>query len=451
MKIYNSFSKELVEVEPNKDGLVGIYACGPTVYDYTHIGHGRKYVNDDVMRRALRYLGYKTRFVMNITDVGHLVSDSDEGEDKLEKGAAKSGKTVWRVAEEFTSYFHEAMSSLAIIPPDVECKATDHIQEQIEMVKGLIAKGFAYETDQAIYFEVAKFPRYANLFGQSLEEKVVAAREEVNTDNQKRSVSDFALWFKCVGRFSDHQMRWVSPWGEGFPGWHIECSAMSRKYLGDQFEIHTGGEDHKSIHHPNEIAQSEAYTGIEPFAKIWMHHAFLKINGAKMSKSHNNYLRVEDVTEKGFESLALRYMYLTTHYRKVMNFTFESLEAAATALKKLRQAAQNPSEGKIDNFENYDEKFSGCLENDLNMAEALAVVWEVVKSDLTKELKTSLLKKFDQVLGLDLFRVELVSEEVKQLLEAREKARAEKNYELADQLREQIGKLGYQVKDSVRK
>ncbi|KKT39009.1 MAG: Cysteine-tRNA ligase [Candidatus Collierbacteria bacterium GW2011_GWF1_44_12] len=342
LKIYNSLSRQIEEIKPIHSGEIGMYACGPTVYDFTHIGHGRKYVNDDILRRVLVVIEeLKVTHVQNVTDVGHLVSDSDTGEDKMEKGAKKAGKTVWEVAEEFTEYFRKTMKDLNVLPPTVECKATDHIQEQINLIKTILEKGHAYETDEAVYFDVSSFPDYGQLFGQTLDEKLVGARDEVETETLKRNPADFALWFKRVGKFADHSMYWPSPWGDGFPGWHIECSAMSMKYLGEQFEIHTGGEDHLSIHHPNEIAQSESATGKKPFVKYWFHSIFLMVDGKKMGKSLGNYLRVEDVVAKGFSALALRYYFLSTHYRKQMNFTWEGLNSAQSALNRLNELVGN--------------------------------------------------------------------------------------------------------------
>ncbi|MCX5636126.1 MAG: cysteine--tRNA ligase, partial [Planctomycetota bacterium] len=338
MDIYltNSLTRKKEKFEAIAPPDVGMYTCGITVYDYAHIGHGRKYVTDDILKRVLTANGYKVKHVQNVTDVGHLISDADEGEDKLEKGAIKQGKTVWEVAEFFTKNFYESMDKLNIIRPDVICKATDHIKEQIELVQKLMDKGFAYDTPEAVYFDIAKFPKYGEAFGQKLEDKKVAARGEVQTGEHKKSPADFALWFKRVGRFENHTMHWDSPWGDGFPGWHIECSAMSMKYLGEQIDIHTGGEDHISIHHPNEIAQSEAATGKSPFVKYWLHTAFLTIDGKKMSKSLENFYTVSDVAKKDFDPLALRYLYLGAHYRDPLNFTWDSLQAAQSALVKIK-------------------------------------------------------------------------------------------------------------------
>ncbi|KKT36091.1 MAG: cysteinyl-tRNA synthetase, cysteinyl-tRNA synthetase [Candidatus Collierbacteria bacterium GW2011_GWC1_45_47] len=456
LKIYNSLSRQIEEIKPIHSGEIGMYACGPTVYDFTHIGHGRKYVNDDILRRVLVVIEeLKVTHVQNVTDVGHLVSDSDTGEDKMEKGAKKAGKTVWEVAEEFTEYFRKTMKDLNVLPPTVECKATDHIQEQINLIKTILEKGHAYETDEAVYFDVSSFPDYGQLFGQTLDEKLVGARDEVETETLKRNPADFALWFKRVGKFADHSMYWPSPWGDGFPGWHIECSAMSMKYLGEQFEIHTGGEDHLSIHHPNEIAQSESATGKKPFVKYWFHSIFLMVDGKKMGKSLGNYLRVEDVVAKGFSALALRYYFLSTHYRKQMNFTWEGLNSAQSALNRLNELVGNLT-GEIEpdgwsaEGEGYYKKFVAAVEDDLNTPQALAAIWEMMKSDISDQAKKNLIAIFNQVLGLELGTIEEVEipVEIKELMKEREKAKEVKDYAASDVIREQINAAGYQIKDA---
>lgn len=460
MRIYNSLSRKVEDFEPINPPNVGMYACGMTVYDYAHIGHGRKYVTDDLLKRVLKLNNFKVKHVQNVTDVGHLVSDSDEGEDKLEKGAKKHGQTVWEVAEYFTKNFYESMDKLNITRPDIICKATEHIPEQIEMVKKLVEKGFAYDTPEAVYFNISKFPDYGQLLGQKLEDKKVAVRDTVNEGEHKKSPQDFALWFKRVGRFADHTMHWESPWGDGFPGWHIECSAMSTKYLGEQFDIHTGGEDHLSIHHPNEIAQSEAASGKKPFVKYWVHTTFLMVDGKKMSKSLGNFYTVEDVVNKGYDPVSLRYLYLTTHYRKQMNFTWDALDSAQTALVRLREIVSTLkggsdrnvlSEEKLSKVEEFRGKFNQAVNNDLNMPEALAVVWEVVKSNVPSGDKYDLLLFFDEILGLDIAKspTELkIPNEVALLIQEREKAREEHDFAKADKLRKEIDSLGFTVKDT---
>lgn len=436
-----------------------MYSCGMTVYDYAHIGHGRKYVVDDILKRTLISDGFKVKHVQNVTDVGHLVSDADEGEDKLEKGAAKAGKTVWEVADFFTKHFYSSMDKLNIIRPDVIAKATDHIKDQVALITKLFERGFAYDTPEAVYFDTSKFQNYGKLSGQAIEEKLVAVREEVKTGEHKRHPSDFALWFKRVGRFENHTMHWDSPWGDGFPGWHIECSAMSMKYLGDQFDIHTGGEDHIAVHHTNEIAQSEGATGKQPFVKYWVHCAFLQVDGRKMSKSLENFYTIEDIEKKGFTPLALRYLYLTTHYRDPMNFTWDSLEAAQTALTKLKSQIANSknsnrtslSSEKNGKVEIYRSNFAEAVNDDLNTPKALAVLWEMLKSSIPSEDKYDLAISFDEVLGLKLGEVSStkpqVPVEVKKLVVDRERLRKEGKFEEADVIRLRIEKLGFSVED----
>lgn len=461
MRIYNSLTRTVEDFVSLKKNKIGMYTCGPTVYDYDHIGHGRKYTYDDTLRRVFSYLGYEVLHVQNITDVGHLVSDGDEGEDKLEKGAKKAGITAWQVANYYTDAHFASMDLLNILRPTISCRATDHISEQIALVQTLIDKGFAYDTPEAVYFDVSKFPRYEDLFGMRILDRQTAVREEVQTGDHKRNPVDFALWFKCVGRFENHSMHWSSPWGEGFPGWHIECSAMSMKYLGETFDIHTGGIDHMPIHHPNEIAQSEAATG-KPFAKYWLHYAFLNVDGTKMSKSLNNFYRVEDVIEKGFNPLALRYLYLTAHYRTTLNFTWSALAGAQTAFDKLTLFVQKTrlvtgetrselSKDKLKKLDGFRAKFLDAIADDLAMPKAIAVIWEMLKSNIPDYDKADQLLEWDQVLGLGLAHVaevEVVPEEVKKLGFAREQLRQQGKYVEADTVRMEIEKLGWVVGDS---
>jgi cysteinyl-tRNA synthetase len=448
LKIYNTKSKSIETVVPRIGGSIGMYTCGMTVYDYAHIGHGRKYTMDDILRRALEHEGFSVRHVQNVTDVGHLSSDGDDGEDKLEKGAKKTGKSVWEVAEFFTNDFYAAMDQLNILRPNVIAKATEHIPEQIILVERLLEKGIAYDTPEAVYFDVSKFPAYGELSGQKLSEKLVAVREEVETGNFKKSPHDFALWFKRVGRFSDHAMHWPSPFGDGFPGWHIECSAMSMKYLGESFDIHTGGIDHIPVHHENEIAQSEGATG-KPFSKYWVHHAFLNVNGEKMSKSLGNYVRIQDVIDRGVDPLALRYFYLGAHYRSHLNFTWEALEGAAEALKRIRTAvALSESGGEI--HANYLTRFKEILENDLDTPGLLALVHECLgDTSLSSETKRATLLSFDTVLGLSLEAlVPEITKEVETLLQKRDAARKEKDWATSDALRNELETLGFAVFDA---
>ncbi len=438
LKLYNTLSRSIEDFISIQPGKVGMYSCGPTVYDYQHIGHMRRYVGDDLLIRVLKANGYSVHHVMNITDVGHLVSDGDTGEDKMEKGAKKFNLSVWDIAKKFETQFKDSCGLLNITLPKDLMHATNYIPEQIELIKKLEEKGFTYRTSDGIYYDTSKFPAYFNLSRQNPDELKAGARVEMG---EKKNISDFALW-KFSPDGEKRQMEWESPWGVGFPGWHIECSAMSMKALGSHFDIHTGGIDHISIHHTNEIAQSEAATG-EKFANYWIHHAFLTVEGQKMSKSLGNFYTVEDVKEKGFDPMALRYLYLQTHYRQEMNFTWESLEAAQTALGKLRRYSLE-SEGGSSHLPS---AFEEALNDDLNVSKALALVWEN-SSKLTK----GDFKKIDEVFGLQLthYKEEKIEipEAVRELVEKREEARENKDFTSSDELRDQIASLGYEVMDT---
>lgn len=464
VKIYNSLSKKLESFEPIRPPNVGVYTCGMTVYDYAHIGHGRKYVGDDILIRTLKFNGFKVKHVQNVTDVGHLTSDADTGEDKLEKGARKTGKTVWEVAEYFTNHFYSSMDKLNVERPDIIAKATDNIDAQINLVDRLVNKGYGYETDTAVYFDTSKFDKYDSIFKrQKSEEKKEAVRDELKVRKEKRNPTDFALWIKRVGDHANHTMHWDSPWGDGFPGWHVECSAMSMKYLGDQFDIHTGGEDHVPVHHPNEIAQSEAASGKSPFAKYWVHHAFLKVDGKKMSKSLGNFYTIEDVAKKGFDPLALRYLYLTAHYRDQLNFTWDSLSAAQNTLNKLRSSLEQLknnkqrtvlSAEKSKKTEEFRNKFEEVINNDLNTPQALAVMWEALKSNIPSEDKYDLAIMFDEVFGLRLRETKnnsdklILDKKAEALLQKREDLRSKGNFDEADKIRVEIEKKGYKLIDT---
>ncbi|KKU10451.1 MAG: Cysteine-tRNA ligase [Parcubacteria group bacterium GW2011_GWB1_46_8] len=462
LQIYNSLSKKTDNFTPVHPPRVGLYTCGATVYDYAHIGHGRKYVGDDIIRRTLVWLGYNVTHVQNVTDVGHLVSDNDEGEDKMEKGAAKTGKTVWDVAKFFMNDFYASMDLLNIMRPHIICRATEHIPDQIALIETLVAKGYGYETPEAVYFDVSKFSKYGSLTGQTLDQKRTAAREEVETGVHKKNPADFVLWFKCVGKYQNHVMRWNSQWGEGFPGWHIECSAMSMKYLGETIDIHTGGIDHLSVHHPNEIAQSEAATG-KQFVRYWIHHEFLTVDGQKMSKSIGNTYRMHDITERGFDPLALRYFFLTAHYRSPQNFTWEALQNAQNSLNELRgkimfwktKKTEPLDETKIKQAET---RFQEIICNDINIPRALAFAWEIVKDKefSEKEKEYLITDSFDKIFGLKLketnenaaIATANLPENIKELVIRRESARTNKDFESSDKLRKELETLGYSVTDS---
>jgi cysteinyl-tRNA synthetase len=463
LRIYNTLSRSVEEFQPIDAENVRIYACGPTVYDYQHIGHMRRYMEDDILVRVLRFDGYKVKYVMNITDVGHLTSDADEGQDKMEKGAEKYGTSVFDIAKKFENQFLESLKLLNIDMPDNILKATEYIKEQIELVQVLEEKGFTYKTADGIYFDTSKFPDYNQLSKQPLRNIKAGARVALGG---KKNPTDFALWKFSYpsGRSFDsaqddsasrRQMEWKSPWGIGFPGWHIECSAMSMKALGISFDIHTGGIDHINIHHTNEIAQSEAASG-KKFVNYWIHHNFLVVENQKMSKSLGNFYTVEDIVKSGFDPLSLRYLYLQTHYRQEMNFTFQALRAAQNTLNRLRLEFINLKKGGTDkkNAEKYANVFLDAINDDLNMSKALALMWEMLKADLPEGVKKELLLSFDKVFGLDLEnsekyqeKVAKISEEVLGLVSEREKLRKERKFHLADKIRAKIQKLGYDIED----
>lgn len=442
-----------------------MYTCGPTVYSTATIANFRTYMLSDWLNRSLRYLGYEVTSVMNLTDVGHLTGDnegdSNQGEDRLEKASRKEGKNAWEIAKHYGDEFLEHLSVYNILMPDVICKATEHIQEQIAMVLKLESAGLTYKITDGIYFDTKAYEKKGNVYGElsNIDEMNKGARLEPNPE--KRDPRDFALW-KFSPKDEKRQMEWESPWGVGFPGWHIECSAMSTKYLGDQFDIHVGGEDLKSTHHPNEIAQAEGATGKSPFVKYWVHGAFILVDGGRMGKSLGNAYTVADLVARGIDPLALRYFYLGGHYRRQINFTWEGLTAAATALNKLRgiyQASIGEKERtiispeKLDKVQNYSTRFGERISDDLDLPGALAVVWEVAKSNIPGTDKAEILAEFDRVLGVGIGNsaIQQFSEtpkEVEELVAKREQLRKEKKWEEADLVREQIEKLGYRLKDS---
>lgn len=463
MKIYNSLTKKVEDFIPKKEGKVGMYTCGPTVYSYPTIGNWRTYTLSDLLVRTFKLLGSEVNHVMNLTDVGHLTGDNegdaDTGEDRLEKAAKKEGKNAWDVAKFYSEDFLASLEKLNLTKPQTVAKATDHINEQIELVKKLEENGLTYKIDDGIYFNVKKYEESGHKYGElsTLDQIKEGARVEPNP--QKKDPRDFALW-KFSPSDKKRDMEWNSPWGVGFPGWHIECSAMSMKYLGETFDIHVGGEDLRSTHHPNEIAQSEGATG-KPFVKYWVHGAFLTVDGGRMGKSLGNAYSLHDLADKGFGPLDLRYFYLTGHYRKQLNFTWESLEAAKIARRKLsaqminfraasdRTTISPEKEEKLISFQN---QFKEALENDLNMPQALAVVWESVKSNIPDYDKYELLINFDEVLGLGLSQVPAaepqVPEVVQGLLDKREEHRKAGEFAEADAIRDKLKlEFNYEVRD----
>ena len=457
MKLFNTLTRKTEQFLPLNPPKVTFYSCGPTVYDYTHIGHLRTFVNNDLLKRTLEYAGFDVHHVMNITDVGHLTGDDDSGVDKLEKGAKKQNKSVWDIVQSFTEQFIQSIKRLNIVPPKELCKATDHITDMIELIQKLEKRGVTYQTDEAIYFDTSKFLNYGNLSHQKIDEKIVQARKEVYSDPNKRNPVDFALWFKCIGRFKKHVMRWKSPWGDGFPGWHIECSAMSMKYLGDTIDIHAGGIDHIPIHHENEIAQSEGATE-KPFVKYWFHSAFLLVDNEKMSKSKNNFYTIDDLKNKGYDPISLRYLFLMTHYQKPLNFTWEALTAAQNGLNTLRQWAISLRDSstrsnlyleKLEKTVNYQKQISDAIFDNSQFPQALAVLYEMLKSNIPPVDKWDILMDFNHVSGLKLddFHKVIIPQSVTLIAEKRNQARKRGDFDTADKLRDEISKLGFTVED----
>lgn len=456
LRLYDTYTRQLRPFTPLNAAEVGLYACGPTVYHYAHIGNLRTYIFEDILRRVLEMNGHTVKHVMNITDVGHLTSDADTGEDKLEKASVRTGKSVWDVADYYTEVFKQDLHALNVLEPTIWAKATDHIGEQIDFVVELEKRGFTYRTNDGIYFDTSKLPQYGALARLSLEGQQEGHRIAVGA---KHRASDFALW--KFSRGEQRQMEWDSPWGVGFPGWHIECSAMSTKYLGEHFDIHVGGEDHVPVHHTNEIAQNEARFGRQP-ANFWLHGAFLKVASRgsevdsedepqKMSKSKGDFLTLSVLKERSIDPLAYRYLALTAHYRTQLVFSWEALAGAAQALQRLRTAVYDlgaPTQVDTNAFARFQEE----LNHDLNTPRTLAVLWEWLKGDAAPGVKKATLLAVDNVLGLDLANwkpAELeVPWDVQQLLEARKGARAEKDWAQSDSLRDQMVTLGYAVKDT---
>ena len=452
IKLYNTLTRRKDEFTPISGGIATMYSCGPTVYNFAHIGNLRTYVFMDILRRVLKYDGFTLRHVMNITDVGHLVSDEDEGEDKMLKGAREQNKSPWEIAANYTDVFMKDISALNIEKPEIVPKATDHIPEMLEFVEGLVEKGFGYETSDGIYFDISRFPGYGKLSRLNLEDQIAGARVEVN--EEKRHPADFALWKKAP---KEHIMQWPSPWGMGYPGWHIECSAMSRKYLGDTFDIHTGGVDHIPVHHENEIAQSEALLG-HPAVNFWLHGEFMMVNNGKMSKSLKNTYTVSDLREKGFNPLAFRYMCLNAHYRSKLNFTWEGMESAQVSYNRFVEGAQSHKNGG-DEVEKsvlnaFPADFEDAVHDDLNIPKALGIAWNAVRYAQKSPDIYALLLKMDTVLGLGLKDVEEKKEEpkldteIEELVNLRQQARKEKNWKLADEIRDKLKAGGIILEDT---
>ncbi len=447
--IFNTLTREKEEFKPINKNEVGLYTCGPTVYNFAHIGNMRTYLFEDVLKRVLSYNGYGVKHIMNITDVGHLTGDRDMGEDKIEQESKKEHKEATEIAKFYTDKFKEDLTNLNIIYPDVFCKATENINEQIAMIKTLEEKRFTYKTSDGIYFDTSKVKDYTKLSHQKLDALKEGARVEVN--DEKKNATDFALWkFSPAGE--KRQMEWVSPWGIGFPGWHIECSAMSVKYLGEHFDIHCGGVDFINLHHTNELAQTEAVTGKEPWVNYWMHGEFLNLkDGEKMAKSTGNFLTVKsEFIDKDIDPLVYRFACFGVHYRKQMEWNEDTLTSATNGYNNLLNKIKIL--GKDIGFVNMElkERFIDSINDDLNIPKAMAVVNEVFKYGISNEDKLATILDFDKVLGLNLGYIEenTIPETVLRLSKEREQARADKDWAKSDDLRDQIKELGYEVKDT---
>jgi cysteinyl-tRNA synthetase len=447
LQLYDNYTRSLRRFEPLKPGDVGLYTCGPTVYDYQHIGNYRTFLFEDVLKRVLEWNGYSVRHVMNITDVGHLTSDADTGEDKMEKGARRTGKTAWEIAHLYTDAFLADLDLLNIEDPTILCRATDHIREQIEFIADIEKNGYAYVTADGVYFDTSRQKDYGYLARLNVEGQEAGKRVDLG---DKRHPTDFALW-KFTAPGEKRQMEWDSPWGRGYPGWHIECSTMAQKYLGDYFDIHCGGEDHIPVHHTNEIAQTEARVGTR-LANFWLHGYFLLSNDAKMAKSAGEFLRLSLLQERGYDPLAYRYLCLTAHYRTQMSFSWESLDAATTALDRMRQGVHAlPDESSAQPDATYIARFTDHVNDDLNVPRALALAWEVLRGDLPPAIRRATLVKFDAVLGLGLGEwrpmEEIVPGDVLALADARAAARGAKAWAEADRLRGALAAAGWEMED----
>jgi cysteinyl-tRNA synthetase len=446
LQLYDTYTRSLREFISLHPPQVGLYTCGPTVYDYAHIGNLRTYIFEDLLRRTLQFYDYSVKHVMNITDVGHLTSDADSGEDRMEVGSRRASKSAWEIAEIYTQEFKKDLRHLNILEPHIYCRATDHIQEQIALVGCLESKGYTYRTSDGIYFDTTRLPDYGGIAHLDIQGLRAGARVKMG---EKHIPTDFALW-KFSPPDQRRQMEWSSPWGTGFPGWHTECTAMAAKYLGNWFDIHCGGEDHISVHHPNEIAQAQACFGTR-LANFWLHAYFVHIDESRMGKSMGNFLRLQDLVDRGYDPLAWRFLCLNALYRTKLNFTWESLSGAQNALNRLRLAVYEMGPpGAID--EDSLGNFLSQMNSDLNTPRALALTWDLLKSDLPASTRKATLLEFDRILGLGLVEwqpQEIVPpEEVLALVEQRQDARRRKRWSEADALREQIRASGYDLEDT---
>ena len=456
MKIYNTLTHKVEEFRPNEEGKVKMYTCGPTVYNYAHIGNLRTYIFEDILEKSLKYLGYEVLRCMNITDVGHLTSDSDSGDDKMIKSAKKEKKSVLEIAKFYTEAFKKDTEKLNIKWPEIVSPATENIPMYIKIIERLLEKNLAYQSGGNIYFDTSKLEDYYQLTNHKMDEMVVGVREGVEEDESKRNQADFVLWF-TKSKFDSQELKWESPWGFGYPGWHIECSGISIKHLGEYLDIHCGGIDNIFPHHTNEIAQSEGYLG-HKWCNYWVHGEYLNDQTGKMSKSKGEFLTLSVLQEKGYDPLAYRYLCLTSHYRKPLVFSYDILDNALQSYQKLKQRVQSleHDESKQESiYQEYDQKFKACLEDDLNTSNAITLIYDLLKSDIDDKTKYALIKSWDKVLSLNLCEEKEISESLKKYIEEkieeRKKAKEEKNYELADQIREELLKQNIILRDTREK
>lgn len=458
MKLYNTLIRSKEEFKPINGNVVKLYTCGPTVYNYAHIGNLRTYIHEDILEKTFDFAGYDVKRAMNITDVGHLESDGDEGEDKMLAGAKRENKTVWEVSQYYTEAFFKDCNKLNIKKPEFVEKATDYIDKYIDFIQVLESKGYTYFTNGNVYFDISKFEDYTKLSRMNLDELKVALRSDVEIDINKKNPQDFVLWF-TQSKFDNQAMKWESPWGEGYPGWHLECSVIALETLGEELDIHCGGVDHIPVHHTNEIAQTESYTG-RKWVKNWWHGEFLIDNEGKMSKSKGEFLTVSLLEKKGFNPLAYRYYVLNSHYRKQLAFSFESLKMASSAYQKLQNRVKSliderPMSDITKNVDKYHNDFLNYISDDLNTANAISILYDVLKAkNLTSFEKLYLVEKFDLVLSLDLLVVdeEIIDEDlsvyVEERISKRLKAKESKDYKLADDIREELKEKGIVIKDT---
>jgi len=453
IRLYNTLSRKKQTFKPIKKGMVGLYSCGPTVYNYAHIGNLRAYIFADILKRTLKYNQYKVKHVVNITDVGHLTSDADEGEDKMVKALKRENKelnekSMKQMADFYTKAFKNDIEKLNILKPNKWPKATKHIKAIIKMVQQIQDNGYSYETSDGLYFNTAKLNNYGQLAQLDIKGLRPGARVKINPE--KKNPTDFALWFKAVGKGKHHIMQWNSPWGKGWPGWHIECSAMSTKHLGQPFDIHTGGIDHIPVHHTNEIAQTQAAKN-KSLANYWLHNEFLILDKEKMAKSGESFITLSTLIKKNFEPLAYRYLCLSAHYRSPLHFSWESLKSAQNALNNLYQAISHyPKPGKV--IEAEERKFRQAVNDDLDTPQVLAIIWDLIKSDYPEDEKMATLLEFDKVVGLDFAKTKIalskIPSKIKKLVLEREELREQKNWSKADQIRQKINNLGFEIEDT---